>query len=934
MGSWTFGRSPAGPRHAGALACLLLGAGAGGLPACESYFTQSGTDGGSADVDAGATKAETVAGVPVFAGLAIGVACKLRADCRAGLDCVAGKCAANHTSSANAACLMSDECATSLHCSFLGFCTPQPAGAAKAGMFCDSTADCSAGLYCNIKPDEKCTGAKGCGACTAATAAAPAPEGEECTSTSGCPAGMVCDMAGMSGTCKTATGKGDLGTVCKATSECAPGLACSKTSLRCVPGSLTLNPDLFSGVECRDVPEAGESFRALVEIPRASTASDFYALPFPSDVRKKGGKIDVSAHPSPGLGFVGMDATKRVMDALSSEYEGWGLTGGMYLRFTRAIDEKSLGAVDAKTKVIKPGKADGLRLYDATTGKQVENLFAKFTAERNKYICRNWLYVHTRWSDILEPKHTYVLVVTDAVRAAATAAGDKTPVQGKDLAALLAAAAPGDPDLKAAYEVYKPVRELLPKVGLPASKVMAAAVFTTMEPRDVTAQLATLSAGALPPGELKGAVLCEKGTVSPCGTTGFAGTEAGKAGKADSRGCPLNPNPLIYEIHARIQLPVYQSGTRPYLESGGGVSVTNGKVDAKVTYEDVCISVTIPKAQMPAAGWPMVLFAHGTNGSFRSHVDTMAPVMSNLQVTGGPLVRAATVGIDGPMHGSRRGAGVDLDPGMLFYNFANPPAAKGNFYQGAADNFTLFRWAKGYGGTLPVAGKIKFDAANLVYFGHSQGATTGPLALPFIPELKGAVLSGSGGSLVFGLLGKKLPIDASIGLRVALQEIKLDEYHPVLNLMQIYFEPSDPLLYAEFMYRKQANLAGLPWHPIHLLHTYGHGDNFTPPTTSRIFAAAVGNTAATTTSPDQANWYDNMADLGVKTAPPPIEKNVTGAGGQILTGVTVQAKNDPNNSLFKVAYDGHFVAFNDLTLLRQVSQYVGNLIAGTPKAIP
>ena len=54
-----------------------------------------------------------------------------------------------------------------------------------------------------------------------------------------------------------------------------------------------------------------------------------------------------------------------------------------------------------------------MRLIDLTTGQQVEPLTAHFHSARNKYICRNWLYVHTAWSKLLEPGHTYALIVTD-----------------------------------------------------------------------------------------------------------------------------------------------------------------------------------------------------------------------------------------------------------------------------------------------------------------------------------------------------------------------------------------------------------------------------------------------------------------------------------------------------------------------------------------
>jgi hypothetical protein len=165
-------------------------------------------------------------------------------------------------------------------------------------------------------------------------------------------------------------------------------------------------------------------------------------------------------------------------------------------------------------------------------------------------------------------------------------------------------------------------------------------------------------------------------------------------------------------------------------------------------------------------------------------------------------------------------------------------------------------------------------------------------------------------------LGKKLPYDAAIGLQIALQDIHLDEHHPILNLFQIYFEASDPLIYAPL-------LAVQGTTPMHVLQTYGHGDNYTPTTTSRIFAAAAKLAVA---KPDVLpTWYDNLADLGATPVALPLSNNLSTPAGQ-RTAVMVQALNDTANSLQNKAYDGHFVAFNDKTANRQVLEFLTTLL--------
>jgi hypothetical protein len=868
---------------------------------CESTFTHHVADAqGSADGGSG------------FSGAGVGGKCADDANCRQGLHCKSATCQATASTALNGACLLSAECGAGLHCGWSGFCTAQPGGTVAVGQGCTRTGECGAGLYCAFLPVSQCPGGGTCGVCKVPSATDVPVPGEECTSANACPPGMVCDLIGLSGVCKIPTGKGDLGTTCSKAEDCLAGLACSSARKQCVAGSLFLDPDLYPGVECNEDGEAAQPFQAVVHLPRANTTTDFYALPFPNDIRRKNGHVDVSGHPHPGLGLVGFDSVQAVMDALAGEMTGFGLTSGMYVRFTRALEPKSLTS----------GPGGTVRLVNLTNGTELP-VNVHFSASRNKYICGNWLYAHAAWSRLLDPGATYALLVTDGVTLAADQKGDKIPKQTEDMAVLVSDASPKDDALVPAWKTYEPLRAWLKKTALPGKKVIAAAQFTTWEPRSQMAGLATVAQGALPPGFANDTapVACGPGVHSPCATPNWAQSVAGKAGVPDPRDCPQTVNPAYTEVHARIKLPYFQTGERPYLHSGGALKLDGQGKPALVDYESVCMAITVPKTPMPAGGWPLLVFAHGTGGSFRSVADGVAAQVSALVGNGGAPIRYATLGIDQPMHGNRRGAGVETDPGPLFYNFANPPAARGNFYQGAADNFTLFRFAKGFAAALPgVAGTVKFDPANLVYMGHSQGGTTGPMFLPYQPGLKGAVLSGCGGSLVYGLLGKKKPYDASVGLRIALQDAQIDEYHPVLNLLQFYFEASDPLLYAPLLVKQP--VAGVA--ALNMLHTYGQGDSFTPPATSRIFAAAAGGALGLPSTPPPS-WFDTIVDLGMATAALPIASNLT-IGGKTVTAATIEATNDAKTSVTGAAYDGHFVAFHDKDTVRRVATFLATLV--------
>src|SRR5690606_34419816 len=109
-----------------------------------------------------------------------------------------------------------------------------------------------------------------------------------------------------------------------------------------------------------------------------------------------------------------------------------------------------------------------------------------------------------------------------------------------------------------------------------------------------------------------------------------------------------------------------QQGEAPYESAGGGIQ-TSGPV----RNEDVCLSLTVPKVSMPASGWPLVVFAHGTGGSFRSHVrPEVAGALAAAAIPGGS-VPVAVLGIDQVSHGPRRN-GSTQSPNNLFFNFMNP----------------------------------------------------------------------------------------------------------------------------------------------------------------------------------------------------------------------------------------------------------------------
>jgi hypothetical protein len=312
---------------------------------------------------------------------------------------------------------------------------------------------------------------------------------------------------------------------------------------------------------------------------------------------------------------------------------------------------------------------------------------------------------------------------------------------------------------------------------------------------------------------------------------------------------------------------------------------------------------------MPAGGWPLLVYAHGTGGSFRSHVGE--GVAKRLSLLAGQLP-AAVLGIDQVEHGTRRGSSSDT-PDDLFFNYVNPLAARGNPLQGAADQMALARFAATFdlpASQSPTGAEIKIG--RVAFWGHSQGATEGGIAMPYVTGIRGVVLSGEGASLVDGLLGKKSPIDIADGLPVVLEDIgKVGEQHPVLALLQNDFDADDPLNHAPFFIASPAAPANLK----HVFQPYGQSDTYAPTTTERTFALAAQLAEA---SPPSGVTPD---PIGGSAMPAPL------SGNAMINGVPITAvvrQYTPG-----ATYDGHFVAYDNDVASADVDRFLLGVLSGS-----
>jgi len=768
-------------------------------------------------------------------------------------------------------CGSSPDCRRGLSCDAGGTC--QPTGDAVQDASCQISLECAPGLHCDARV-ATCQPAGETG------------QGQACSDIGQCERGLACLPQGFSGLC-SAAGAADSNRACQTSADCLAGLNCAGTGTdrKCIAGPLGL-PRPFTGAQCvGDGVHTDGALRGYFEVPNEDLV-DFYRLPFPNDIRLVAGRPNLSGHPTPGSELLGFDLVQRYIDAIEAEQDHWGLNQAVFFRFSGRLDYD-------KSSLDSGGDDPSIYLVDITPGSAEYNerqpIYWQASTARTPYICHNWISVRPTWGRPLNPRTTYAAVVTSHVRGAEGEAVE----QDTQFAAMLGATRPDGP-VGTAWDAYQPLRTWLAEQGLAPSALAVAAVFTTGDPREITKGLRT--AARTSPPSLSDLTTCADGVTSPC--------EDGLTGEEHLRGC-FGESDAFTEIQGKVSLPVFQRGVPPFLGEGGGLEFING-LPAIQRNEDVCMAMTVPKATMPEAGWPVLIYAHGTGGSYRSHVGNVASQVGTFEHEG-QTMHMLTIGWDQVQHFTRRGDS-DLDPEALVYNFANPHVAQGNFWQAAVDIHSIVQLVETL--DMEIDGqRVKADPSQIWFLGHSQGGTSGPLALPYEPGIKGAILSGAGGGLTLSLLGKTSPVNIPDGLAVALQDPTVTESHPVLNLLQGYFDTVDPVNYAELIGARQ--IEGQTY-PHHVFHTFGIGDTYTPKLTLETMATALRLTMADPLVEPLERGF-------APTAPLPIRANGS-VGGQPTTLIGRQYQPD--------GYDGHFVLFRHPAAQDDMLEFLGSGLTG------
>ncbi len=677
--------------------------------------------------------------------------------------------------------------------------------------------------------------------------------------------------------------------------------------------------DFWTGVACAPDPDPTPRIYFDLRAGKEPTR-DYFRLPFPADVRLKDGGLDLEGFPRPPARFAPAPELAAVIDRwmthLEQDTAGFPVDGAILFRSSTGIARvKGLHYVNVTPDHPDYGRAIAGLTFDAQNGSNTGT----------NYLCPNWVGIEPIDGVVLEPGVTYAVIIGDA----SEPVGGGTFVPDADLAAMLADTAPSESVQAAAWPTFAPLRTFLASAanttGLRAGQVVGATVFTTGPHRDVMAR----AREAVHTGPLHVSALhtCTAAGPSPCSTAVGLTADERRA-----RECGA-PSSAFTEIHGRVSLPIFQEGRPPYASHGGKIQLDDDGL-AIHSVQDVCFSLSVPTGTAPTAGWPALVYAHGTGGSFRSAI---AEGLASRAAGAG----IATLALDGFLHGERRGdtdddglvEGLPLD--QLVFNLRNPDAARDNPLQGAIDLFTAVRLAGHLAdATAPEPAPAALDPANVFFMGHSQGAQAGATFLAYEPEVRTAVLTGVGANLLRALLAKTEPKiivgDAAYPprdiLQLAFQERPdrpLTSAHPLLMLFNTFVNRADADVYSTLLIR--APVAGGARKNI--LMYIGHVDSYTPLRAAGSLAIGADVELGDQTlfpgpcdqySGDEAQACNYTNTNFLRITPLPAKGNVAGA-----TAVALMRR--PTGDL-----DGHFVA----TTAPEQTRIIDYLLSARDGAVP
>lgn len=628
----------------------------------------------------------------------------------------------------------------------------------------------------------------------------------------------------------------------------------------------------------------------------ALEADTFFDHPWPSDFRRDtGGSIRLTGYYNPRSVVL----IKEYLEAMQGVLDGFSPVGAGYVRFTGPIDPSTLPA----NPELAASEAASVQLVDVdptSPERGVRKLVTlHWRLDEGAYWMPHTLAFMPTMGFPLRPETTYALVVTDGVKASDGTAIGVAP----ELRQVLGVEAPSSAT-QALHDAWAPSVAVLEDNGVAKERIVHLTVFTTSDPTADTVVVADHARTRQP------------------------------APAVDGAAWELVEEAEDYDVYEGKYgpSPDYQRGTPPFESVGDGGAFEFDASGAPIVQRefDARFALAVPKASAcppPADGYPLVMYAHGTGGSYRSVLGTTGKSLATRCM--------AAMGVDQIMHPGRLPPG-NWSPEILFFNFSNPEAMRTNIRQSAVDEVVRARLIRESGIDVPASVSatgtgIRIARSPVVFFGHSQGGLNGPLFLAIDDGARGGVLSGSGSMTTITLTDKTEPSPSIAALTksllLALSPSEYDELnrlHPGLSLIQTIGDVVDPIHYVPMMVlRPRPGYAPKSIYQTEGVNADFSGDNYTPPYAIEVQAIATGLPWMNPTihTIDEAKY----AGLSAVTIPPEgLSGNLAGGAA---SGVLAQWP-------AKEASDGHFVVFEIDAARDQAAQFCRNLFDDPAGRVP
>jgi len=411
------------------------------------------------------------------------------------------------------------------------------------------------------------------------------------------------------------------------------------------------------------------------------------------------------------------------------------------------------------------------------------------------------------------------------------------------------------------------------------------------------------------------------------------------------------------ELEAQITYPQFQGGLPPYDTDGLFHAGADG-LPTKTREETAPVTISMPKSPMPAGGYPLVVYFHGTGGVSDAIADrgVWHYETDKAKCPGGALdtwngktgcntkglgpayvVAEHQIGMAAaamPVNPQRFPAGANKDL-PEYFNINNVASLRDIFRQGVIEQRLLVdalrrlevapsAVAACTGMSLP-AGEtaFHFKKDQLFVQGQSMGAMYANLVSATDERVQATVATGAGGFWTYFILQTtfidKLP--AKLGLILGLPA-GYTYMHPTLALSQAALEPADPMTHMPRLAKNP-----LPWHPSRPVYQpVGKGDSYFPTTVQDASALAYGHAQA-----GNVVWPTMQDLLGLGglggVLPFPVSEDVTGPNGAKSTGVVVQYEGDG-------IYDPHAIYTQLDAVKYQYGCFYASLLATGHATVP